>query len=242
MDSVLELLAKYNQECRHTDDIRTSEYLQKPKQTGIPAKPTQPIAQQSRGHHSVVHEILWNHDPLLKTLPPNEQHHYLIGLITKICTDIDEKTHECYDIFKFNSRFFKKSQIQLSLQEHTKNHLSSLLYLNEYFKCHFVIVINDLFFETCPKSYPKDVLVYKNGTYTLTQKDLSTCNQGHWDHIPLIHDVKPNIYQLPLEPIGKYKADELKKLCLENNITLKVGTKNKLKKQLYDELNLKLLS
>lgn len=243
MDPVLELLSKYNQECRHSETIQVSQYLQKPKSAEL-AKDTHPKHHASvrKGSRSAIYEIFRHHDPLLETIPNNERSHYFTGVITKLCTDIDEKTEECYDAFKFNPRAFKKSLIQSSLQEHAKNRLSSLLYLNEYFKRHFVIVVNDLYFETCPKPYPKEVLVYERGFYALKEHDLASCSQGHWDHIPLAHDVKPLIYQMPLGPIGKYKADELKQLCLENGISLKVGSKNKVKKQLYDELNLKLLS
>ena len=46
-----------------------------------------------------------------------------------------------------------------------------------------------------------------------------------------------NIYEGGLENISKYKLKDLQSLADKNNISLKEGTKNKLKKQLYDELN-----
>lgn len=235
MNSVLDLVSAYNQECRHSDSIRVSEYLQTSKKTHA-------ANNQSNGSHSVVYEILRNLDPILETLPHNEKKHYFTGLITKMCSDIDEKTETCYDSYKFNPRVFKKSLIQSSLQEHQKNRLSSLLYLNEYFKCHFVIVINDIYFESCPKSYPIETLIYEKGLYSFREHDLQQCQKGNWEHIPLLHDVEPCIYQMPLEPIGKYKIEDLKQMCLKNNINLKEGTKNKLKKTLYEELNLHLLT
>ena len=43
---------------------------------------------------------------------------------------------------------------------------------------------------------------------------------------------------MPLEPITKYKIDELKKIATEYKIPLKDGTKSKVKQVLYDEINL----
>ena len=46
-----------------------------------------------------------------------------------------------------------------------------------------------------------------------------------------------NIYEGGLNNISKYKLKDLQEIADKNNIPLKQGTKNKLKKQLYDELN-----
>ena len=81
------------------------------------------------------------------------QEDYLTQLITKICSDIDEKSTDAYDAFKFNPRVLRKSLIQSSLQSYEKNHLSALFYLNEYYQRHFIIVVGDLYFETCLKSF-----------------------------------------------------------------------------------------
>ena len=39
-------------------------------------------------------------------------------------------------------------------------------------------------------------------------------------------------------PIGSYKMDELKQMATEYKISLKNGIKNKVKKDLYEEINL----
>ena len=48
---------------------------------------------------------------------------------------------------------------------------------------------------------------------------------------------KKNVYQMKLNPISKYKLDDLKELAKEYNISLKNGSKNKTKQVLYDEIN-----
>ena len=47
---------------------------------------------------------------------------------------------------------------------------------------------------------------------------------------------------MPLEPITKYKIDELKQLAINYKIPLKDGIKNKVKQVLYDEINLFLIN
>ena len=58
----------------------------------------------------------------------------------------------------------------------------------------------------------------------------------------IIDDVKRDIkgvYNTYLEAIGKYKLDDLKKIALEFNISLKDSNgKNKTKSVLYDSINL----
>lgn len=236
MDSVFELLAKYNQECRHADSIQESDYVQ-----SAHTYETEKSLVKTNGSESVIREILLTYDPIFQTLPQKQHKHYLTQLITKICSDIDEKSTDAYDAFKFNPRVLRKSLIQSSLQSYEKNHLSALFYLNEYYQRHFIIVVGDLYFETCLKSFPKDTIVFSSGRYAFREVSLDTLKRGHHDHNPLVHDVKPDIYLMPLLPIGKYKVDELKELCVEKGISLKDGTKAKVKKTLYDELNRYLL-
>ena len=232
MESLFELLSQYNQECRHSESIKESKYIQKSSES---------LSSGNKGSYSFIREILLTYDPIFQTIPKKERKIYLKQLITKICSDIDEKSTDAYDNFKFNPRVLKKSLIQSSLQAYEKNHLSALLYLNEYYQRHFVIVVGDLYFETCLKSFPKDTIVFSSGCYTFQEVSLDSLKRGHHDHNPLVHDVKPDVYLMPLLPIGKYKVDQLKELCVEKGIALKDGTKAKVKKTLYDELNRYLL-
>ena len=49
---------------------------------------------------------------------------------------------------------------------------------------------------------------------------------------------KLDVYQLDLQPIGKYKVTELVELANKINLPLEENGKKKIKKQLYDDINL----
>ena len=78
-------------------------------------------------------------------------------LIIEICSQIDEKP-ECN--YQFNKKVMKPSIIQYGLQNNKINYISSIYYLNEYYKKHFIIVFDNKIYETCLKNYPKVYLKY----------------------------------------------------------------------------------
>ena len=63
-----------------------------------------------------------------------------------------------------------------------------------------------------------------------------------YNKIPLINDIKKdihNIYKMHLEAASKYKIDDLKKIAIECNLSLKDSKgKNKTKAVLYEEINI----
>ena len=124
-----------------------------------------------------------------------------------------------------------------------KNNISSIYYLNDYFKRHFVIVYEGCAYMTCIKSYPKVYLEYNNGVRIIEEKDYNKKDLNElFEKIRLKNDIKrdmKNIYKNYLEAIGKYKIDDLKKIAEECNISLKDNKgKNKTKAVLYDSINL----
>ena len=142
----------------------------------------------------------------------------------------------------------KSSIIPYGLQmwEKKDNYISSIYYLNEYYKKHFVIVYDNKIYETCLKNYPKIYLIYLNQKVMIKEDinfqsdDLNDLNDL-FNKINLRNDVKKdlkNVYELFLNPISKYKLDDLKELAKECNILLKDGSKNKTKQVLYNEINL----
>ena len=162
----------------------------------------------------------------------------------KICSQMDENPTDFYDTFLFNPKIMKKQCIQQSLQlsEKGDNTLSCLLYLNEYFNTHFVIVSKNSMFETCLKHKSKDYIQFHNGKYSFVSFNEQFV-LGNEDQIPIPRDIKKGlIYVNPLKPIAKYKVDELKQIANDNNIDLKKNTKPKTKKMLYDEIIIHQLS
>ena len=227
--SLLQLINEFNQECNFTESIQESNF-------------TESIQNKKRmlKFNSLVECIFSNYDPMYQTIPNHEKNLYIKKLIMKICSEIDEKSKEYYDNFKFNSKVMKKNIIQNSLQLslQNKNTLSSLLYLNDYYKTHFVILSNNCYFETCSKNYKKDYILYQNHKYSF-----ATLNNSYrledLSKIPLSNDLKKgSIYQNYLGPLSKYKVNELKEIALELNLSITENGKSKTKQILYDEINL----
>ena len=96
---------------------------------------------------------------------------------------------------------------------------------------------------TSIKSYTKVYLEYNNGVKIVNKKDFIIKDLNElFEKIRLKNDIKRDIksvYKNYLDPIGKYKIDDLKKIAEECNISLKDSKgKNKTKTILYDEINM----
>ena len=161
----------------------------------------------------------------------------------EICSQIDEND-EYFKNYKFH-KSIKSHTIQQGLQLYEKhiNHISSIYYLNEYYKRHFVIVHQNIGYPTCLKKYPKIYLSFDNyKVKAMNGSDYPEVNLKNLiDKTKIVDDVKSDIkgiYNLHLEPIGKYKIGDLKKIAEECNIDLKKDGKNKNKSVLYDEINM----
>ena len=184
---------------------------------------------------------------MYQTLSENEKKLYLKQKITGICSEIEEKSDTCYHNYCFNEKIMKLSIIQHSLQlwEKKGNYISSIYYLNEYYKKHFVIVCEKIAYETTAKNFPKVYLsIHGNRIKMIDENNFQKGNLTDlFDKIQLQNDIKKDmksVYKMFLDPISKCKVDDLKKIALECNLSLKDGPlgKNKVKSQLYDEINL----
>ena len=162
----------------------------------------------------------------------------------KICTLIDEKEDNNYLNYNFNTKVMKSKIIQYSLQLSidNKNLLSSLFYLNEFYKKHFVIIHNDKLYETSLKDYSKEYILFQNNKFSLNNKNIDNIEKDDLKNIPLENDIKKtnliDIYNRFLEPINKYKLDDIQKIATDLNISIKNDKKNKTKQKLYDEINI----
>ena len=143
------------------------------------------------------------------------------------------------------SNKFKVSLIQNGLQN--KNVFSSILYLNEYYKIHCIIYNKDTneFYKTSFKNYEPLYCIYKNNSWFLSNEvdidisKLSVDVNGLKTILTMdINDII--IYKPFLMPITKYKLSDLETIAKEEDISLVNPTgKKKLKKLLYDDINLK---
>ena len=232
---IFDLLKDLNQDDLFTDKINESSYTQGLKQNN----------NNNNLYNNFVSCIVSEYDPLYLTIPENERKMYMKKLMIEICSEIEEKSDSKYYNYKFNEKIMKSSIIQYGLQmwEKKDNYISSIYYLNEYYKKHFVIIYDNKIYETCFKNYPKIYLNYLNDKIMIKEDINFQSNdlKDLFNKIKLKNDIKKdmkNIYKLFLNPISKYKLDDLKKIAEECNILLKDGSKNKTKQILYDEINL----
>lgn len=139
------------------------------------------------------------------------------------------------------SRKFTVSLIQNGFQE--INYLSSILYLNEFYKIHCIIYNNDTkkFYHTSFKNYPKLICVYKNNGWFIDNQNIDVKESSDISELSniLTIDCDIMIFKPFLESISKWKIKQLEELCNSRGIQLnKSNGKKKIKKELYDEINL----
>ena len=144
------------------------------------------------------------------------------------------------------SNKFRVSLIQNGFQH--KNVFSSILYLNEYYKIHCIIYNQDSnqFYKTTLKDYDPLFCIYKNNSWFLSSSldvDLAnlTTNIEDLNTILTLDINEIMIYKPYLKSLTKYKLSDLETIAKEENVSLTNETtgKKKLKKHLYDDINLK---
>ena len=134
--------------------------------------------------------------------------------------------------------------IQSGLQ--TPNTPSSVIYLGDFYKVTPVIYIDSIKSKIVisQKNRNNIHILYKDGTFTELDEPLDY-KLGIYDdlkHALVLNVKKLDIYELDLQPIGKYKVTELVELANKVNLPIEENGKKKVKKQLYDELYLHYLN
>lgn len=188
---------------------------------------------EKEGVKDICELIIGNNELEYNNIEKSHRNSFIVNKKLELAGEI--KKDERY------SKKFSSKLIQNGLQE--INYLSSILYLNEIYKIHCVIYNSNTkkYYHTSYRNYPKVVCLYKNNTWfiddTLEVPIESSDVQELSTIITLDSDVM--IFKTFLNPISKYKINELEDKCRERNIKLlKSNGKKKLKKELYDEINL----
>jgi len=140
---------------------------------------------------------------------------------------------------------WKPKLIQNGLQK--TNSLSSILYLNELYKINVVVYNSetDKYYATTLKKYDSIYCKYKNNSWELFKPNDDTKIEFEMDIEKLdgIMDIDIDtilIYTSFLGPLSKYKMCDLEVIAKNENINLLHDNgKKKLKKDIYDEINLK---
>ena len=186
-----------------------------------------------KGYDDICEIYLIKYDLNYQLMSDNEKMNYLIKKKMEIASDIN------------NYNYNKKININLisnGLQK--KNQYSSILYLNDYYKCNLIIYNSNLnkYYKSGLKDNEGIGCIYKNNQW-FPYDDIKDINE-YGDHNELDHiitfDISTNcIYNYYLKNISKYKVDDLILICEGLNINIMKDNKKKLKKELYDEINLK---
>tara|TARA_B100000902_G_C27295033_1_gene909379 strand:+ start:1745 stop:2443 length:699 start_codon:yes stop_codon:yes gene_type:complete len=224
--SLFQIITTYNQECSFTESIIESSFTEKIKQI------------DQNNFKTFIECILFKYDTYYSVLPNNEKKMYMTTRIMEMCSSIDENQEEYYDSYHYNPRIMKKSILQHGLQK--ENYVSSLFYMNDLFKRHFILIHNGKYYETCPRNYPEDYIEYKNGKFCYVN-DFKKENYGKdtIENIPFQNDLKSHqIYQTYLKPISNYKLNDLQSIANSFNLSETKDGKKKTKKELYDDINL----
>ena len=229
----IDIIKEINQDCDFTTKIKESKFIE-----SLVSK------NKNFNYNSLCQCIISSSDPLYETIPNNEKKQYFKDKILNICTLIDENKQDNYLNYNLNTKIMKSKTIQYSLQLSidNKNLLYSILYLNEFYKKHFIVLHNNKLYETSLKNYPKEYILYQNNKFSINHKNLDDFVNDDLKNIPIENDIKKtnliDIYNKYLESISKYKIDDIQKIANDLNISLKNDKKNKTKQQLYNEINI----
>lgn len=223
---ILKLVSEYNQESNHSNHIHESRFTQ--------TNESSPNHEKRVG--SFLKAILMKLDPMYSGIPETERRFYLQQRVMEMCTEIDEPS---YNTYKFHNKKMRSKMIQQNLQNSIQtdvNCLSVLYYLSEYYKRHFVMVLDEGYVNTCCKSYPIQTIYYSKNQYSVIDKDYSHLPQLEIDKINFTMDVKGIPYETGLQAISNYSVKELRQLCESHNLSVKDNSKYKKKQDLYDQL------
>ena len=233
-----------HQEFSFTKNIKTSEFLEGKRQHDVVAQSSAQSSTQSsisETHDTLCHCIVAEYDPIYQGISLKERSLYVKQKVLELCTKIDEDSKESYEKYAFNPKVLGKKVIQRSLQlsSDKKTTIASLLYLNEYYQQHFHLVVNNCIYETTMKEYPKVYIQYEKGRY-MCKEYSETWVLRETGEIPITNDLRKKdvkrIFTTHMNPISKYKVDELREIAKEKGLSLSEDGKLKNKQRLYDEI------
>ena len=192
--------------------------------------------EMSKKYKSIYELILSIKDNEYQILEMKEKDKYVSDEKIVLCSEADDK----YNTYNFNKKI-SKSLICSNLQKYKDNLLSLILFYNDYFKINLIICHDNKYYKSGLKNFENIYIKYiKNGWII---QEMNSENIKYENILDLKYcielDIKTNfIYNLYLKAISNYKVDELINIANELNIDLNKNGKKKIKKELYDEINL----
>ena len=199
----------------------------------------EPKKYDEKNNFKNIYELILSFkDNQYQILENSEKDKYTSDKKILLCSKVDDE----YDSYNFNKRVLSKSLICANLQKHKDNLLSLILFYNDYFKINLILCHDDKYYKSGIKNFDNIYIEYtKNGwiikdinfSYDIIYLNILELKYG----IEL--DLKTNfIYNSYLKAISNYKSEELINIAKELNIDLMKNGKKKVKKELYDEINL----
>jgi hypothetical protein len=233
MEEISEILKNKNTDCNFSEKINEVKDFSELNNLDI--------ISDNKKYHNFLYCILDNYDLILSNTLKKEKKHILNERVFKILSELEEDKENKYDHFNY-SKNFPLNKIQNGFQLCLKNSklLSCIFYLNDLYKTHFIIadIKNNEYTNTCLKNYPKKYLLCHNdNTFSLDDSIDESFKQSDISKI-FENDINKNIYEQYLKPISNYKIDELKKIAIDFDINIYNGSKLRLKKDIYNDINL----
>jgi hypothetical protein len=238
--SILTIIQDVNQDCKLSNKINDTIFTEGNQESNKDSNNR--VTEWYPTIDKCIHSMC---DKMISIIPKDDKEFYLDQLIMKICSEIDENENS-YEKCNYNKRIMNKNKIQQGLQ--LDNHLSSLLYLSDYYRIHFVLVKDDVYYQTCILPHPKMYLHFKDDHYMIsktTMKDvikevsIFSKDMNYFKIINNLNISNLNIYKTDLKAISNYNLSQLVQLAEENKINHKCNGKNLKKRELYDKIVLK---
>lgn len=224
----MELLSSLSTHKNYCDTIKKCSFTQRTQEY-----PTNTV------YHTINDLFIDRFDPTCQILENKDKYVYRKQRIVEIATALDENKEESYSKFSY-SKQMKSSFIQIGLQ--TPNTLSSLLYLSDLYKVTSIIYIDSLKTKVITSKKNRDYLhiLFKDGSYMELDEPIES-NEGEFKDLEecFILNVKSfDVYNTYLDSISKYKSPELLDIATSIGLPLEKNGKKKVKKQIYDDINL----
>ena len=225
----MELLSNLKSSKNYCESIRSSSFTQQ-----ISPYP------KTKVYQNINDLFMDRFDPTCSILEEKDKPVYRKQRIIEIATDIDEKKETKYDKFQYSPKYMKSSVIQTGLQ--IPNSLSSVLYLGDLYKVTPVIHLDTIKIKVTTSKKTRDHfhILYTDGAFMEIDTP-SEFKEGSYTHLGecfILNITDLSVYANYLNPISKYKAPELIEIAQKVQIPLEVNGKKKVKKQLYDDINL----
>lgn len=158
----------------------------------------------------------------------------------KLATDIEENKEKYYDKYNYSKKM-KINLIQNGLQK--SDTLSTVIYMSDIYSIDILIKINNNYYKLTDKNRDIFFVEYSDNLWRSIKECKYETIQSN-DDLKDIIDFNINlsdIYNKYLKAISNYKMQDLITIAQELNIDISKNNKKKIKKELYDDINMKVI-